>query len=283
MKLVVFGACGQLGQSFQSRIKEFKDSNIELKCLSREELDLANFSELKNYLEKEKPDYVLNASAYTAVDKAEEEKDKAFFINSEIVENLAKETSLISSRLIHISTDYVFSGDSSEPYLEDSKTNPLSIYGESKLAGEKFVLGNAKDNFVIRVSWLYSEFGNNFVKTIQRLSQSREEVGIVYDQISAPTYAGDLVNLVKKLILENKDGGLYHYSNEGVASWFDFACAIVEILDLKLKVKAIRSSDYPTPAKRPAFSLMAKEKIKKDLDLEIRHWRDALEFCIKNA
>jgi dTDP-4-dehydrorhamnose reductase len=227
---------------------------------------------------------IVNCAAYTAVDKAESEVEKAFLINDSAVENIAKIASKFSCKIIHISTDYVFDGFGNKPYEEGDLTNPISIYGKSKLAGEQHVimLPNA---MIIRTAWLYSTFGNNFVKTMIRLGKEKKEIKVVFDQIGSPTYAADLAQVIIEILKLNNTGyfkpGIYHFSNEGACSWFDLASEIMFESALNCKVVPIETHDYPTPVKRPAFSVFNKAKIKKTFNISIPWWKDSLKICLE--
>ena len=237
--------------------------------------------EIEGFFSSQEFGYIINCAAYTAVDKAEEEKEEADLANHIAVKNLAVMSSKLNAKLIHISTDFVFDGSSSIPFTEEDKTNPLSVYGKTKLAGEKAVLKHGSEVIIIRTSWLYSSFGNNFVKTMIGLTKKRDSIGIVFDQLGTPTYARDLAEAVLNII-NSQDflTGVYHYSNEGVASWYDFTKAIVEIAGIKCSIDPIETYQYPTPAKRPAYSILNKAKIKKVYNMEIPYWKTSLEKCI---
>lgn len=278
--ILVTGANGQLGKTF---IKYCSKTELKLLLTDYNELDITNFADVSFFCNKNKPDYILNFAAYTAVDLAESEKEKAFLINETGVANLCQVAQKNDAFLIHISTDFVFEGNINTPYQEDRQTNPLSVYGKSKKAGEKAILKSGYSKFmIIRTSWLYSEFNNNFFKTMIRLGKEKEELGVVFDQIGTPTYAKDLSEVILEIIeTGNVKSGIYHYSNEGVASWYDFAVNIMNELKLKCKVKPLKTSEYPTPATRPVFSLLDKTRIKKEYQIQIPHWQESLKTCIK--
>jgi dTDP-4-dehydrorhamnose reductase len=237
-------------------------------------------------------DLIINCAAYTAVDKAEQEQELADAINHLAVKQLAKITQDKNSILIHISTDYVFDGTSHKPYVENDKINPQSVYGASKLKGEQAIQSIAPKAIIIRTSWVYSEYGNNFVKTMLRLGQERENLNVIFDQIGSPTYAKDLADTIllmvdscaanSNIFQHDTKVHLFHYSNEGVSSWYDFAKAIFELSNIACTVSAIESKDYPTPAKRPHYSVLNKAKIKQNFDLTIPYWKDSLQACLKN-
>ena len=276
--ILVTGANGQLG----SEIKYLsKFHNINFTFTDIEELDITSMDEIEGFFSSQEFGYIINCAAYTAVDKAEEEKEEADLANHIAVKNLAVMSSKLNAKLIHISTDFVFDGSSSIPFTEEDKTNPLSVYGKTKLAGEKAVLKHGSEVIIIRTSWLYSSFGNNFVKTMIGLTKKRDSIGIVFDQLGTPTYARDLAEAVLNII-NSQDflTGVYHYSNEGVASWYDFTKAIVEIAGIKCSIDPIETYQYPTPAKRPAYSILNKAKIKKVYNMEIPYWKTYLEKCI---
>ncbi len=278
-KILVTGAHGQLGTelNFLSSLLE----NHSFVFVDRNDLDITDVDSVNNFFSKEKYPAVVNCAAYTAVDKAETEKETAFKVNANGAGNLAAACKQVNAKFIHFSTDFIFDGTNSVPYKEEDKSNPLSVYGGSKLAGEERVLLNNPDTILIRTSWVYSSFGNNFVKTILKLCKEREQLNVIYDQIGTPTYARDLAAVVLKIVgSEEWKPGIYNYSNEGVASWYDFAIAIRDIAGLKTKILPIETSQYPTPAERPKYSVLNKAKIKETFGLEIPHWRESLEKCI---
>lgn len=284
-KILVTGSKGQLGSEIQLLSKELKD--IEFLFHDIDTLDLTDYSLLKEFLESNQPFCIVNCAAYTAVDKAEEEKVAAFKLNAELPGKLAGFGSEFNIRLIHISTDYVFDGKDCQPYNEDNLPNPQSVYGLSKYEGDQAVLEYGH-SIIIRTSWLYSAFGNNFVKTMLRLGESKDEISVVFDQIGTPTYARDLAGAILKIINSSVTDdkkfipGIYHYSNEGVCSWYDFAVEIMNIAGLKCKVNPIGSEQYPQPAKRPPYSVLNKSKIKSAYDIEIPHWKDSLKQYFKD-
>jgi len=283
MKVLVTGSNGQLGLSIKNQAGSFP--NFHFIYTDVDELDITNIEKLKIFFQKNKIDALINCAGYTAVDKAEAEREMAFLINAQAVKNLAMLSSDLGFFMIHISTDYIFDGNKTTPYLETDIPNPQSIYGHSKFEGENEIIRHAKNVVILRTSWLYSENGNNFVKTIQRLAKDRPELKVVSDQVGTPTYAGDLAEVILKIIAHKSDFSgvnIYHYSNEGVASWFDFASAIVELDKLDCKVKPITTEEYPLPAKRPFFSVLSKEKIKEEIGLIIPDWKESLKKCIDN-
>ncbi|MTI30697.1 dTDP-4-dehydrorhamnose reductase, partial [Xanthovirga aplysinae] len=277
--ILVVGSNGQLGREFQAISKNNKF--FEFKFVDVDQLDITSSEEVIQFFVDHTFDYCINCAAFTAVDKSEEEKEFSFKVNIFGVRNLAKACARKSVKFIHISTDFVFDGNQSKPYRESDKTNPINVYGLGKMRGEKEALLNCTDTLVVRTSWLYSSFGGNFVKTMLNLAQRKKEINVVADQIGTPTYAHDLAKALLKIISSEKFyPGIYHYSNEGVASWYDFSKAIFEILGSNIKVKPINSIQYPTPAKRPHFSVLDKSKIKDRYRIEIPHWRESLNSCL---
>jgi dTDP-4-dehydrorhamnose reductase len=275
-KILVIGKNGQLAWELNRHF----DQDIEF--TNRDELNLENTEQIKSVLKKVKPNIVINAGAYTQVDLAEKEQQKALSINGEAVNTIAKLAKELGFWFIHISTDFVFDGSNNRPYIESDPISPLGVYGESKAQGEKFILALHEDiqYTIIRTSWVYSQHGHNFVKTMLRLAQEKEELNIVFDQIGTPTHAKDLAGVIKKFVTNgycDKYKGIFNFSNEGVTSWYDFAVAIKKIKNLKTKYNPIRSEEYPTPAKRPAYSVLDKTKIKRILNIKINHWLYALE------
>ncbi|HEY1196816.1 dTDP-4-dehydrorhamnose reductase [Flavobacterium sp.] len=275
-KILVTGATGQLGSELSVLAPAYPQ--YEWLFANRNKATLDDLELLRSQLEEINPDIVFNCGAYTAVDKAESEKDLAFRINKEAVELIAKYAVENNVQLIHLSTDYVFDGSSSVALNEDAETNPINVYGESKLAGEVACIKQNPESIIIRTSWVYSKFGNNFVKTMQRLMQEREELNVVNDQIGSPTYAADLAQAMMNIIEYPKwIPGIYHYSNEGEISWYEFALNIKEFGNYNCKVVGIPSSSYSTPAKRPNFSLLDKSKIKSVYNLDVPHFKDSLK------
>lgn len=275
-KILATGANGQLGSELNVLSSEY--SQYEWIFADRKKVTLDDLELLKDQLNEICPDIILNCGAYTAVDKAETEKELAFVINHLAVEIMAKYAASKKAKLIHISTDYVFDGSSSIALNEEAETNPINVYGESKRVGEIACLKENPDSIIIRTSWVYSKFGNNFVKTMQRLMQERDAINVVNDQIGSPTYAADLAKAMMK-ILEHPNWipGIYNYSNEGEISWFEFALAIKEVGGYNCNVGGIPSASYPTPAKRPEFSLLDKSKIKSVYKLDIPNYKESLK------
>lgn len=284
MKILVTGADGQLG----SEIKELS-AGIDGRTFlftDVDSLDITSETEIEVYFQKVRPDIVINCAAYTNVDKAESEPETAERINSEAAGILARLTSKYHSEFIHISTDYVFDGKSFKPYTETDTENPQSVYGKSKLAGERIILKEKPDSVIIRTSWLYSSYGNNFVKTMLNLGRNGNDIKVVYDQTGTPTYARDLADVLIRLseILKNDPAGfvpgIYHYSNEGVASWFDFAKAVFEISGINCKILPVLTEEFPSIANRPHYSVLNKSKIKSTFNIEIPYWKDSLKDCL---
>lgn len=270
-KVLITGCRGQLGRELSALLPKavFADSKT---------LDITNFAAVQAFVAENKITAIVNCAAYTAVDKAEEEEVVAYQVNAIGPLNLAK----TGCKLIHISTDYVFDGNACCPIKPEDNPRPISAYGRTKLAGETFVLAEAECGVVIRTSWLYSTHGSNFVKTIRKLGAERASLGVVADQIGAPTYAGDLASAIVKIIpqLRPDNRGVYHYANEGVCSWYDFAWEIVRLSQLSCKICPIGSLDYPTKAKRPFYSVLDKSKLKETFNLEIQYWKESLEKCL---
>ena len=284
MNILVTGSNGQLGSEIKDISIYYPDFKFFFMDLS--ELDICKSSQLEVFFKDKNINTVINCAAYTAVDKAEEDTLLAQKVNSEGVLNLVNAVEKVNGKLIHISTDYVFDGNSFLPYQESDEVNPIGVYGKTKRSGELAVLNSDIDGIVIRTSWLYSAYGNNFVKTMLRLGNERDELGVIFDQVGTPTNASDLAKTCLDILAYNSQsninskGKIYHFSNEGVASWYDFALAIMKLGNADCKVKPIETKDYPTPAKRPHFSVLNKSKIKKDFEIEIPYWRDSLAICI---
>jgi len=283
MNILVTGSNGQLG----SEIKELSSKySYNFFFTDVNELDLTKEENIRKYVNEKDIDLIINCAAYTAVDRAEEEKEKADLVNHKAVKYLADTAKEKNIPLIHISTDYVFDGKNYRPYVEDDPVNPQGVYGLTKLKGEEAFINSGAKGIIIRTSWVYSSFGHNFVKTMLRL-KDRNKLGVVFDQVGTPTYARDLAETILEVInknlekIKNKKAEIYHYSNEGVISWYDFAKAIFEIENIDIKVNPIESKDYPTPAKRPHYSVLNKNKIKNEFNIEIPYWRESLKECLK--
>lgn len=278
-RILITGANGQLGNAL--RLELTGDPNIDAVYTDVEDLDITNAEAVENFLRDNAIEMMVNCAAYTAVDRAESDELRAAAINTEAVGIIGQAAGRLGIRVIHISTDYVFSGESYRPYEEKDEPFPQSIYGRTKLEGEGLLTSFCKDAVIIRTAWLYSEFGNNFVKTMLRLAGEREELGVVSDQIGTPTYAGDLAAAIHAVIRsEEWKPGIYHFTNEGVASWYDFAKSIFEIAGKDIRVKPLLTSEYPTAARRPMYSVLSKNKIKRTYNIEIPYWRESLEKCI---
>ena len=278
--ILVTGGHGQLASCIKDVEKQYDDLDVIYTDFL--ELDICDLNQVQAFFKARKQiNYCINCAAYTAVDKAETEVDKAFDINAKGAKNLAFACNEHGVVLIHISTDFVFDGQKNEPYTETDEANPISVYGASKLQGEVEIQHILKEHFIIRTSWLYSEHGNNFMKTMLRLAETRDEINVVSDQIGTPTYAGDLAEVILTIIDSKSESyGIYHYSNEGVASWYDFAKAIFKYSMQNIKLNKISTEEYPTPAKRPLYSVLDKEKVKGVMSLLIPNWETSLEVAI---
>jgi dTDP-4-dehydrorhamnose reductase len=283
-KIVVTGAGGQLGSELQQLAPLYP--SFEFLFENSETLPVHNQNAVTEYFRLNQPDYCINCAAYTAVDKAESEPEKAMLVNGTSVGYLASVSNENNCRFIHISTDYVFDGTAKTPIKETDPVNPLGAYGISKLKGEELAMLMAPDSLVIRTSWVYSSYGNNFVKTMLRLMAEREVLNVVNDQFGSPTFAADLGKAILDIIVlidkkeKNPAGGIYHYGNEGAISWYEFALAIKEMANLSCTIQPIPTAMYPTPARRPAYSVFDKEKISKEFGLTIYPWKDSLQSCI---
>lgn len=280
MKILVFGASGQLGECL--KIVSMRNSIGNISFPKEEIANILDYVSLVKLFEEERPSCVVNCAAYTAVDKAEAEVEIARKVNRDGAVNLAKLCKKYNAVLIHVSTDFVFEGSVIKLLKETDSTEPVNVYGLTKLEGEKAIAAELDRFFVLRTSWLYSEHGNNFVKTMLRIGNEREEIKVIADQIGSPTYAIDLAEMIFHIIFsDNTAYGIYHFSNEGAVSWFDFAKAIFEISGIDVNVLPVPTSEYVTKARRPAFSVMDKAKIKHAFGVTIPYWRDSLEVCIK--
>ena len=280
-EILITGSAGQLGNEISKLSVNYPQHHFIFTDVK--ELNIAKLQDVENFFNKRKIDFIINCAAYTAVDLAEKEKELSTLINSEAVKNLAQISAQFNATLIHISTDYVFDGRNYKPYNEDDRTNPISWYGKTKLEGEIQLKNYAKDAIIIRTSWLYSEFGKNFVKTIAKYAQERDFLNVVSDQVGTPTYANDLANTILHIISNYKKTNsiqTYHFSNEGIISWYDFAKTIVELKKIDCIINPIETKDYPTPAARPIYSVLNKTKIKTDYDIVIPYWRDSLIDCL---
>ncbi len=278
-KIIVVGATGQLGSEINMLSQHYPQ--YEFIFLSETDLSILDFEAVRKVFEHQKPAFLINCAAYTAVDKAETDRETAFKVNTEAVSFMAALCNEYQTGFVHISTDYVFDGTSDVPYKPEDATNPQSVYGSTKLEGEKLAFENNPSTILIRTAWVYSEFGHNFVKTMIRLMNEREEINVVNDQVGAPTYAADLADAILKIISSgNWVAGIYHFTNTGVISWYDFAVAIKEEIKSNCRVNPISTSQYPTPAKRPAFSVLDTSKIETIYSIRMSHWRDSLKNCL---
>ncbi|MFZ9386907.1 MAG: dTDP-4-dehydrorhamnose reductase [Chitinophagaceae bacterium] len=279
-RILVTGANGQLGRELQRLAIRYP--HFEFYFLGREDLPIHHFEMVRHYFSVYKPAYVINTAAYTAVDRAEDERDRVFQINGEAPGVLAAICHQHQTKLIHISTDYVFDGTAREPYSEDAPTNPQSVYGASKLEGEIQIRQFNPEALIIRTSWVYSSYGKNFVRTMLKLMKEREEVTVVNDQVGSPTYAADLAEAILQIIDSRIwKPGIYHYCNEGAITWFEFAVAIRELTGNACRVKPIPTSAYPTPAKRPAYSVLDTTRIRDTYQIRLKEWKQSLENCLK--
>lgn len=292
MRILVIGKNGQVGQSIQNLVNKTSNSNLSdygFVFVGRDELDLSKASNIQAYFEKNKFDVVINCAAFTDVEKAEVDENEASLINHMAVKEVATIAKKNNMKLIHISTDFVFDGDKREPYIESDKTSPVNIYGKTKLAGEFSAISIMKYNAVVlRSGWIYSDFGNNFVDTIIKNATLKGQLNIISDQFGTPTYANDLAQIIIDILIKDKfneremPSEIFHYSNEGECSWFDFAKEIVDILQIDCNLSPITSEDYPQLAKRPKYSVLSKKKISEEFDLNINYWKDSLKSCLQN-
>lgn len=279
-RIIVTGANGQLGSELSDIAGNYPQFTFVF--TDRDTVDLGDNEQLTAFFELHKPAYFINCGAYTAVDKAESDKETALTVNATAVGYIAALCKQYNTRLVQISTDYVFDGNGTSPYTEDQPTDPVNYYGYSKEQGEKLALQNNDETIIIRTSWVYSTYGANFVKTMIKLMSQRPEINVVGDQVGSPTYAADLAQAIMDVITSNAGfvTGIYHYSNGGVISWYDFAVAIKEAKQLSSTVNSIPTSGYPTPAKRPAYSVMSKDKIANTFNLTIKDWKESLHTCL---
>lgn len=280
-KILVTGANGQLGQCLQKISEKFEE--YEFIFTDYDTLDITNREEISKFFWQNEPNVCINTAAYTAVDLAENDEEKAFLINADGAENLAAICGENNVQFIHISTDYVFDGEKNLAYTEEDFTNPIGVYGASKLAGDELSINVNSDTIILRTSWVYSEYGKNFVKTMLNLFETKDELSIVADQFGQPTYAIDLAKAIMKIIDSQKYvSGIYNFSNYGKISWYQFAQKIAEISGSKIKLTPINTYQYPTPAKRPKNSTLNLEKIEKTYNIKIKPWEKSIEECIQN-
>ncbi len=292
MRILVIGKDGQVGQKIQNLVNKTSDtnySNYDFVFIGRDELDLSKARNIQAYFKKNKFDVAINCAAYTKVEQAEVNENDANLINHLAVKEIATIAKKNNMKLIHISTDFVFDGDKSQPYIETDTTSPINIYGKTKLAGEIAAISIMRFNTVIlRTSWIYSEYGNNFVNTIIKNAMLKGKLNIISDQFGTPTYASDLAQTIINILAKDKfnkremPSQIYHYSNEGECTWFDFAKEIVDILQIDCTVCPITSNEYPQLAKRPKYSVLSKNKISEEFDLSINNWKDSLKHCLNN-
>ncbi|WP_455755651.1 dTDP-4-dehydrorhamnose reductase [Sulfurimonas sp.] len=279
--ILVTGSNGQVGSELRELSKNYEHNFF---FTDKESLDITNPHALTEFIELNNIEIIINSAAYTTVDKAEGEKDLADLVNHIAVKNLATISKDKNIKLIHISTDYVFDGKAHMPYKEEDTTNPIGVYGKTKLNGENAMVSiNPLNSIIIRTSWVYSSFGANFVKTMLKLGKDRDELGVIFDQIGSPTYARDLAKTILDIFpkIINKKVEIYNYSNEGVLSWYDFAKEIMRMAKIDCKVNPIESKDYPTPVKRPHYSLLNKSKIKEKFGVSVPYYKDSLDECLK--
>lgn len=284
MNILVTGANGQLGHEMQRVAKSSNHNYIFTDVADgNEKLDITNLEDIRNMVKKNDVDIIVNCAAYTNVDKAESDYDTANLINNTAAGNLAAAMKEVGGTLIHISTDYVFQGDRNTPCQEDWATNPLGVYGKTKLAGEKAIEATGCNHIIIRTAWLYSQWGKNFVKTMQSLTASHDTLKVVFDQVGTPTFAGDLADVIAHIINSGQTDktGIYHFSNEGVCSWYDFAKMICKLSGNTCDITPCYSEEFPSPVKRPHFSVLDKKKIRDTFGIKVPYWTDSLEVCMK--
>ena len=284
MNILVTGANGQLGHEMQRVAKSSNHNYIFTDVADGyEKLDITNIEDIRNLVKNNNVDIIVNCAAYTNVDKAESDYDTADLINNTAAGNLATAMKEAGGTLIHISTDYVFQGDRNTPCQEDWTTNPLGVYGKTKLAGEAAIATTGCNSIIIRTAWLYSQWGKNFVKTMQSLTATHDTLKVVFDQVGTPTFAGDLADTIAHIINTGQTNktGIYHFSNEGVCSWYDFAKMICKLSGNTCDISPCYSKEFPSPVKRPHFSVLDKRKIKETFGIKVPYWTDSLEVCIK--
>lgn len=277
--ILITGSKGQLGNEMREAANQYPSFNYIYTDI--EELDICDKTALSDFVKTNNVNTIVNCAAYTAVDKAENDVELCYKINCEAVRNIGEVANENNINVVHVSTDYVFDGSNNIPYTEDMAVCPTSVYGKSKLAGEKALFDNCNKAVVIRTSWLYSSFGNNFVKTMIKLGRERDTLGVIFDQVGTPTYAADLADCILKIIQhENFTTGIYHFSNEGVCSWYDFTKTIHRLAGISCDVRPIETKEYPTPTPRPHYSVLNKNKIKANYDIIIPHWEESLVKCL---
>ena len=279
--VLVTGSSGQVGNEIKAISSDY---SYNFFFTDRNNIDITSKDSIKEFSKTNNINVIINCAAYTAVDKAESDHENADLVNRKAVKKLSIIAKELDIKLIHISTDYVFDGKNFKPYVEEFQTNPQSVYGKTKLDGENEIRDiNPLNSIIIRTSWVYSYYGNNFVKTMLRLGKEKEELGVIFDQIGTPTYAAHLAKTILDIIpqIENSKVEIYNYSNEGVLSWYDFAKEIMKMAKLNCKINPIETYQYPTPAKRPHFSLLNKNKIKSTFNIEIPYWKDGLDDCLR--
>ena len=282
MNILITGCKGQLGSEIQRLAEDIDPEEFKFVFTDKDELDITDRNAVYDFVERNNIGTIVNCAAYTAVDKAEADAELCELLNHAAPTYLAEAIDSMGGSMIQISTDYVFDGTNHRPYTEDDLTNPQGVYGRTKLAGEEGVIRSCVGAMVIRTAWLYSSFGNNFVKTMLRLGKEREALGVVADQTGTPTYARDLAMAIIEILRQGIIPGVYHYSNEGTTSWYDFTKAIHRIAGINTCcVKPIHTEDYPTPAKRPHYSVLDKSKIKSTFNISIPWWEDSLKECLK--
>ncbi len=280
-KILVTGCLGQLGNELQALAEDYEDS-CRFYFTDKDDLDITDRQAVQDFVEQNAISIIINCAAYTAVDRAESEPELCDLLNNIAPGYLAEAVDSVGGAMIQVSTDYVFDGTAHCPYREDDTTNPQTVYGRTKLAGEEAVIRSCAGSMVIRTAWLYSTYGNNFVKTMLRLGKEREELGVIFDQVGTPTYARDLARAILTAVEKGIVPGVYHYSNEGVCSWYDFTRAIHRAAGIdSCTVRPLHTEEYPTPAKRPHYSVLDKSKIKDTYDISIPWWEDALKECLK--
>ncbi len=280
-KILVTGCLGQLGNELQALAEDYEDS-CRFYFTDKDDLDITDRQAVQDFVEQNAISIIINCAAYTAVDRAESEPELCDLLNNIAPGYLAEAVDSVGGAMIQVSTDYVFDGTAHCPYREDDTTNPQTVYGRTKLAGEEAVIRSCAGSMVIRTAWLYSTYGNNFVKTMLRLGKEREELGVIFDQVGTPTYARDLARAILTAVEKGIVPGVYHYSNEGICSWYDFTRAIHRAAGIdSCTVRPLHTEEYPTPAKRPHYSVLDKSKIKDTYDISIPWWEDALKECLK--